>query len=276
MSEEVETPVEAPSVEETATQPLNILNDEGKFNETWRDALPDDLGKHSIWSKYDNVTDLVKGAINAQSQVGKKAEDFWLSEDQNDIARRREIMNIPSEVDGYEITTGEIPEGTELDEARLGSFKDLAHKVGLTVEQAQAIADWEIESGSNDLQQIEQAEELSVREAEETLRKEWTGDKFEYNMGKVANVMDYLGLEEFKDDPAIGNNVDFIKAVFENIVPIISEDEIIESGVEQNLATVSDQLDLLEEEMRNYEGSTSDVAYQNMLKQRLAFLEKIS
>ena len=33
MSEEVETPVEAPSVEETATQPLNILNDEGKFNE---------------------------------------------------------------------------------------------------------------------------------------------------------------------------------------------------------------------------------------------------
>ena len=83
---------------------------------------------------------------------------------------------------------------------------------------------------------MEQAEELSVREAEETLRKEWTGDKFEYNMGKVANVMDYLGLEEFKDDPAIGNNVDFIKAVFENIVPIISEDEIIESGVEQNLS----------------------------------------
>jgi hypothetical protein len=276
MSEEVETPVEAPSVEETATQPLNILNDEGKFNETWRDALPDDLGKHSIWSKYDNVTDLVKGAINAQSQVGKKAEDFWLSEDENDIARRREIMNIPNEVDEYEITTGEIPEGTELDEARLGSFKELAHKVGLTVEQAQAIADWEIESGSADLQQIEQEEELSVREAEETLRKEWTGDKFEYNMGKVANVMDYLGLEEFKDDPAIGNNVDFIKAVFENIVPIISEDEIIESGVEQNVATISDQLDLLEEEMRNYEGSTSDVTYQQMLKQRLAFLEKIS
>jgi len=276
MSEEVETPVEAPSVEETATQPLNILNDEGKFNETWRDALPDDLGKHSIWSKYDNVTDLVKGAINAQSQVGKKATDFWLSEDENDIATRREIMNIPNEVDGYEITTGEIPEGTELDEARLGSFKELAHQVGLTVEQAQAIADWEIESGSANLQQIEQNEELSVREAEETLRKEWTGDKFEYNMGKVANVMDYLGLEEFKDDPAIGNNVDFIKAVFENIVPIISEDEIIESGVEQNVATISDQLDLLEEEMRNYEGSTSDVTYQQMLKQRLGLLEKIS
>ena len=90
MSEEVETPVEAPSVEETATQPLNILNDEGKFNESWRDALPDDLGKHSIWSKYDNVTDLVKGAINAQSQGWKESRRFWLSEDENDIARRRD------------------------------------------------------------------------------------------------------------------------------------------------------------------------------------------
>ena len=152
----------------------------------------------------------------------------------------------------------------------------MAHELGLTNEQAQAIVDWEVKSGQADLQNIEQAEELSIREAEDTLRKEWTGDNFEYNMGKVSSVMDYLGLEEFKDDPAIGNNVDFIKAVYENIVPLISEDQIIEQGMEENYATVTDQLDLLEEEMRNYEGNTSDVAYQNMLKQRLAFLEKIS
>lgn len=273
MSEE-QTPVEPTNVD--TSQPVDILTSEGKFNEAWREALPDDLGKHSIWSKYDNVTDLVKGAINAQSQVGKKAEDFWLSEDANDIARRREIMNVPNEVNGYEITTGDIPEGTELDEARIGSFKEIAHELGLTNEQAQAIVNWELESGAKNLEQIEQAEELSVREAEDTLRKEWGGNDYEYNMGKVANVMDYLGLGEFKDDPSIGNNVDFIKAVFENIVPIISEDEIIEDGMSQNFATVSDQLDLLEEEMRNYDGSTSDIAYQQMLKQRLTLLEKIS
>lgn len=276
MSEEVQTPVDAPVEADTATQPVDILTSEGKFNEAWKNELPDELGKHSIWSKYDNVTDLVKGAINAQSQVGKKAEDFWFSEDENDIARRREIMNIPKEVDGYEITTGDIPEGTEIDETRIGSFKEIAHNLGLTNEQAQAIVNWEIESGATNLQEIEQAEELSIREAEETLRKEWGGNDYEYNMGKVANVMDYLGLGEFKDDPAIGNNVDFIKAVFESIVPIISEDEIIESGMQENFATVTDQLNILEEEMNNYEGSTGDYAYQQMLKQRLALLEKIS
>ena len=92
----VETSTQAPVETETATQPLDILTDEGKFNEAWKESLPDDLGKHSIWSKYDNVTDLVKGAINAQSQVGKKAEEFWFSEDEKDIARRKEIMNIPT------------------------------------------------------------------------------------------------------------------------------------------------------------------------------------
>ena len=275
MSEE-QTPVEAPAEAETATQPVDILTSEGKFNESWREGLPDELGKHSIWSKYDNVTDLVKGAINAQSQVGKKAEDFWLSEDANDIARRREIMNIPNEVDGYEISTGDIPEGAELDEERISAFTEIAHKVGLTNEQAQAIVDWEIESGTKNLSDFEQAEELSIREAEDTLRKEWSGNDYEYNMGKVANVMDYLGLGEFKDDPAIGNNVDFIKAVFENIVPIISEDQIIEEGMEQNYATVTDQLSILEKEMDEYEGSTNDYAYQQMLTQRMQLLEKIS
>jgi hypothetical protein len=275
MSEEqaVETPVEAT---DTVEQNVDILTSEGKFNEAWRNALPDDLGKHSIWSKYDNPMDLVKGAINAQSQVGKKAEELWLSEDDNDISRLREIMNVPNEVEGYDISIGEIPEDTELDEERLNSFKNLAHEVGLTVEQAQAIADWEVKSGQANLQEIEKQEELSIQEAENTLRQEWSGDKFEYNMGKVANVMDYLGLGEFKDDPAIGNNVDFIKAVFENIVPIISEDEIIESGVEHNKATIIDQLDDIDKQLNEYEGNTSETGYQNLLKQKLALLEKIS
>ena len=275
MSEEqtVETPVE---VTDTVEQNVDILTSEGKFNEAWRDALPDDLGKHSIWSKYDNPTDLVKGAINAQSQIGKKAEDFWLSEDANDIARRREIMNIPNEVSGYEFKTENIPEDTELDTTKVDSFKELAHKVGLTQEQAQAVVDWEVQGSAESLQELDTQAEVAVKQAEEDLRKEWAGDKYEYNMGKVANVMDYLGLGEFKDDPDIGNNVPFIKAVFENVVPLISDDEIIQEGMEQNYATVSDQLSVLEEQMRDYEGLTSDVTYRNMLKERLALLEKLS
>ena len=274
MSEEqtVETPVEAA---DTVEQSVDILTDDGKFNEAWRNSLPDDLGKHSIWSKYDNPTDLVKGAINAQSQIGKKAEDFWTSEDENDINKRREIMGIPETKEGYNFEFAEPKEGFEIDNDRVSDFSELAHSIGLTQDQAQKLMDWEINSSEESFAQLEQENELGVREAEDTLRKEWTGDSYEYNMGKVANVMDYLGLGDFKDDPAIGNNVDFIRAMFTNVVPMISEDEIIQDGMEQNYATISDQLADLEREMYEYEGNTGTSEYQKMLKQRQALLEKI-
>ena len=134
---------------------------------------------------------------------------------------------------------------------------------------------WEISSSEESFAELEQENELGVREAEDTLRKEWTGDSYEYNMGKVANIMDYLGLSDFKDDPAIGNNVQFIKAIFDNVVPMISDDEIIQDGMEQNFVTISDQLADLEREMYEYEGNTGTSEYQKMLKQRQALLEKI-
>jgi len=57
--------------------------------------------------------------------------------------------------------------------------------------------------------------------------------------------------------------------------PIIADNieiEIKEDGSKKSWAIKIDN----QEEMRNYEGMTSDVAYQNMLKQRIGLLEKIS
>lgn len=276
MSEEVQIPVEAPVETDTVEQPVDILNDEGKFNESWRNALPDELGKHSIFEKYDNPLDLIKGSINAQSQVGKKAEEFWQSEDINDIEARKQIMGVPKNASEYTFELNNIPEGTEVDETRMGDFKNLAYDLGLSQKQAEALMNWEIESSAKNLDDINRVEELTIQESEEKLRKEWAGDKYEYNMGKVSNVMDYLGLNEFKDDPAIGNNVDFIKTIFEKVVPLIEEDKIIEKGMEQNYATISDQLSSIEQEMQRYEGNTGEHAYQQLIKERQSLLEKIS
>lgn len=277
MSEEVQTPEEAPvEVTDTVEQPVNILTSEGKFNEEWRNSLPDDLGKHSIWSKYDNVTDLVKGSINAQSQVGRKAEEFWSSEDENDIARKNEIMGIPNSADDYSFEVIDIPEGTELDDERVNTFKELAHSIGLTNEQANELMNWEVEESASSFNQIDKDSEIALAEAEESLRQEWAGDKYEYNMGKVSNVMDFLGLSDFKDDPEIGNNVGFIKALFNNVVPLISDDEIIQQGMDENFATISDQLSVLENDMYSFEGHVGEPSYQKMVKERELLLSKLS
>ena len=92
MSEDTQTPVETPvETTDTVEQP-GMLNDEGNFNADWLQGLPDELGNHSIWSKYNNPIDLAKGAINAQSMVGGKLEDLLSSEDQNDINKVHELF----------------------------------------------------------------------------------------------------------------------------------------------------------------------------------------
>ncbi len=273
MSEE-QTPVEAPVENTDTVEQPDILNDEGKFNEAWRNALPDELGKHSIWEKYDNPLDLVKGSINAQSQVGKKAEEFWSSEDVNDIAKRKEIMGVPDSSKGYEFNL-EVSDDNDIEQEAIDSFAEFAHELGLTQEQAEKIIQKNIDTVKESSSQMDKDEELAKMESEAELRAEWKGDKFDYNMSKVSNIMDYLGLSDFKDDPAIGNNVNFIKAVFNNIVPMVDNDELIENNVKQNFATISDQLNELEERMYREEDTTSH-AYNKMLQERQLLLEKLS
>ena len=274
MSEEVQTP-EAPSVEETA-QPVDILSDDGKFNQSWVEALPEDLGKHSIWSKYDNPVDLIKGTINAQSQIGRKAEEFWTSEDENDVAKRREIMGLPEDYDGYSLEAGEIPEGLEIDHERIDAFRQLAYENNIPPEAAQAILEFEMQNAIDEFNNSDTQQEVYRQEAESVLREEWKGDKYEYNLAKVSETMDYLGLGDFKDDPAIGNNTEFIKAVFEHVVPLIDSDDLIETRKSDNYATINDQLVEVEQRMNEYRGNTSELPYQAMIKEREALLRKIS
>jgi hypothetical protein len=262
---EEQTPVEAPSVEETATQPVEILTSEGKFNESWRESLPEELGNHSIWSKYDNPVDLVKGAINAQSLAGRKAEEFWTSEDANDVAKRNELMGIGSSVDDYEIAY-EAPEGIEVDEDRINDFKQFAYENGLSKEAAQALVNWELEKVGQSIGDDDRAYEQSLQEAESELRSEWKGDQYEYNLAKVANSLDYLGMGDFKEDPMIANNPEFVKAWFEKVVPLLDNDKIIEQRNLDNAHTIEDQLIELESKIYSHE-NTNDLTYQQLTKQ---------
>lgn len=269
---EEQTPVEAPSVEETATQPVEILTSEGKFNESWRESLPEELGNHSIWSKYDNPVDLVKGAINAQSLAGRKAEEFWTSEDANDVSKRNELMGIGSSVDDYEIAY-EAPEGIEVDENRINDFKQFAYENGLSKEAAQALVNWELEKVGQSIGDDDRAYEQSLQEAESELRSEWKGDQYEYNLAKVANSLDYLDMGDFKEDPIIANNPEFVKAWFEKVVPLLDNDKIIEQRNLDNAHTIEDQLIELESKMYSHE-NTNDLTYQQLTKQYGDLLSK--
>lgn len=273
MSEEVQTPVDAPVETDTATQPVNILNDEGAFSDAWIQNLPDDLGNHSIWQKYNNPLDMVKGTINAQAHIGKKAEEFWTSEAEEDIARRNEIMGVPESHEGYELT---VPEGYDVSAEEVTEFKQAMHELGLNNAQAQAVADYQLQNITNMIQSFETTNEEELNNAEAKLREVWKGDDFDYNMSKVADALDYLGLGEWKDDPKFANDPTFIIGIAEKVLPLLDNDEIIQGNMNQSYATIQDELSEIEDQMYSYEGDLNDHAYRQMVNRRGELLGKIT
>lgn len=273
MSEDTQTPVETPvETTDTVEQPV-ILNNEGNFNSDWLQGLPDELGNHSIWSKYNNPVDLAKGAINAQKMIGGKLDDFLSSQDANDIAKRNELLGIPKSAEDYNFSL-DIPEDIELSDGRITEFKELAHSLGISNKAAEELIKFDIEKAGQDLQQSDLDYEAEVQNAENELREVWKGDAFEYNMSKVAEVMEFLDLGEMMDDPAIGNNTKLIQAIYNKFVPLLDNDTLIEAKNNDNFASVVDQLNNIDKQLNEYEGNTGETGYQKLLEQKSILLNQ--
>ena len=274
MSEQ--TPPETIESDEPVNQAAKYLDNEGNFTQSFRDALPDDLGEHSFFKKYTNINDAVKGAINAQQLAGKKAEDFWTSEDPDIVSKRNDIMGIPNSKDGYELKVGKLPKDMPFDEKRVEQFKDFAKEIGLSKQQAAKLIEYDVNAASEMWEASQEERQMAMTEAENVLRKEWKGTKYDYNVAKVSEALEFLELDHLKDNPAYGNNPEFIKAIFDKIVPLIDNDTIIESKQKENYATVNDSLTDIEQRMDKYTGNTNDAVYKNMMNQRLLLLKKLT
>jgi hypothetical protein len=279
MVEKVQTPQE-PVIDPTPQEPVvsqDILNDDGRFSESYLSSLPDDLGKHGIFEKYNNPVDLVKGAINAQSLAGKKAEEFWTSEDPDVIASRNQIMGIPDSADGYEYNTEGIPDShIEMATKQANAFKEFAAENKIPKEIAEKILEWDKQRGIEAFEQNKATESIHIQNVENQLREIWKGDKYEYNISKIKGTLEAAGLESFVNDPAIANNPQHLQLILDKMVPLFEDDKIIEGRMQQNHATLSDQLADLESKMYSWDGSTNDHQYINMVKQRTELLTKIT
>ena len=274
MEDQGQIPVETP-VETTDTVEQPVSNDWGttQWNEGFLQNLPDELGNHSIFKKYQDPTSFIQGAINAQSHIGQKAEEFWRSEDPNDVAVKNEIMGVPQSADQYQY---DIPDDIEISDEDVQEFSSLMHELGVTNEQAQAIAIQQLNNMVEIGNAMTQAQETALDNAEKELRETWTGDSYDYNLSKVSDALDYLGLSEWKDIPEIANNPSFLTGMVDKILPLFSEDELIEGGQTNSYASVKDQLDLVEAEIDKFTGQTGSAEYQNLIKNRFELLQMIT
>jgi len=278
MSEEVQTP-DTPAVEQTQTQPVtettsSWVNEDG----TWNAEAFGDLKEHSAVQKYKTPAETMKALINKDHVIGKKVEDFWLSDDPEISAKRNELMGVPADASGYDFNV-EIPENVPVSDERIQAFKEYAKEIGLSKDKAEALLKFDIQSAQSVIEQREQEYRETTEEAVKGLDGKWKNDK-DYNLSKAVDALTYLGLDDLAED--VGNLVSpeavkFAEQVFDKIVPLIDNDEIIEARQTQSLSTIEDRLRLLDDEIWAFPADElNSEKYKLKINERKQLLEKIA
>lgn len=248
-----------------------LLDASGQFKEDFYSKLPDDVGSHSSIKSIKNVADLAKAFVNTKSLVGKKAEEFWESEDPEIVAKRKEIMGIPKSAEEYELVRPEIDEKIPFDEMSFNAFASKAAELGLTKAQAQALVDWDAERATGVFENVTAMTEEARQNSESALRKAW-GTKYDYNLAKAKQAADFLGITDVLEKTGLGNESDVILAIFDKIIPAISEDKLIEAAKQDNLATMEDSLNEVESKLMSFDGDKNSPEYKKLVKDRTELL----
>ena len=224
MSEDQVTAVEEQSQpsEPTATIEPTTTNEV-----SWRDSLPDELKSNASLEKFSDVSTLAKSYINAESMIGKDkmvvpgantTEDEW-----NDIYDK---LGRPSDPNAYELTA-EVGEGEQIDEQLMSSFKETAHKHGLSPTQAQGLLDYYNSISSQSMVDLENNAVLAQEQSQRELREEW-GRSYDDNLNKASTVgKQFFGEDVFgmqlADGSKLGDNPALIKGL-SKMASIVSED----------------------------------------------------
>ena len=222
------------------------IKPDGTFD---REKMPDGLGEHSMFNDFRTVGDFVKGAVNQNKLLGKKAEEWIMSEDPEITKKRNALMGVPETADGYEYRP---PEGFEANEESLKKDLEYLRELGIPKEKAQHLLNYNFERTKEMQSAAENAVHAEYTQAMDELQKEWK-DKTEYNFSKAKDALVHLGLDEYANELDSKNPfaVKFAKDIFEKIVPIVDNDEIIAARQNMSLASIEDSLKDVETKIYN-------------------------
>lgn len=195
----------------------------------WKSQLAGDLQSQNVFDQFGTLNDFARSYLDIQSQYqqaqqapripGAEASD-------EELAAFRQAMGIPDGPDGYEFQIENAPEEVSFDE-----FKQLAHELNLTADQAQRLAQWDIQRRASEQQASEAQRKASRDEALKHLQ-ESHGEQWESKLEKALRLVERAGGAELRaelNDTGIGNNPKLIDT-FIKIAEMTSDDGIVFGG----------------------------------------------
>ena len=226
MSEETVEQVDQPQGTVLET-PAEVA--QGGSGNDFYNMIPEDLRDHPSLSPIKDVGNLAKSYINAQQLIGadKLAAPKNPSEEQ--LTEIYNYLGKPESPDAYEVAV----DGNIITEEAASSYKDVAHKLNLTPQQASGILEYYKGLATSTQEQAVQNIEYQREQVENDLKKEW-GQAYEQKITSAGQVIKEYGSPEMlewqlADGTKLGNHPEFIKA-FANIADfrqsVTSEDTI--------------------------------------------------
>lgn len=207
------------------------LDDNGAFKPGWEAGLPADMKESAAaLAKYPNPEQALRGLVNAQKLIGAKtslkppAPDAPAADVEKYNASVRDALGIPAKIEDYKLTApASLPEGVKVDDAQLKEFSALAHSLNITPSAAQKLMEFDMKrmAALNQSGQAKLGEFVKSQGAE--LQTAW-GDKMQENIGIAKRTAEALGLDV--NDPQLGNNAAFVKAMF-SASKLIQSDKLI-------------------------------------------------
>ena len=203
------------TVDTSTTPPAPMVGEDGVFTDGWQSQLDESIRGDASLTKYKNVKEMAKGLVNAQRMIGK-----------NKIAVPGETST-DSEWEAFHVAGGrpetagdynlQRPEALaeELYSTDMASaFQDLAHKMGLSQKQVDAIFEFNNTNIVSGLELQATNAENTLQELKDGLVKQWGGaydQKIE--LGNLAIEQGVDGDEDFKArlTSKMGNDPDFIR-----------------------------------------------------------------
>jgi len=195
--------------------PVAIVDSSGKFSETWRDSLPEDIRGDESLKVVTDFPGLVRQHINAQKMIGK---DKVVVPGPNASDAERDAfftaIGRPKTAGDYKV---EIPPDLKgiFDPARLDKARAIAHKLGVTQAQFEGYMKAEAEAATELLAGEDKATEAAKQSANDELRRRFGGayDERMHVANRLVSEICPEPSKQFNMLQKFGNDPDFIEFV---------------------------------------------------------------
>jgi hypothetical protein len=204
---------------------------QGGSGNDFLNMIPEDLRNHPSLSPIKDVSNLAQSYVNAQRLIGAEKVPLPANPTDEDLDRIADRLGRPKTADDYNISV----DGNVITEDVANSYKDIAHQLRLTPDQANGVLEYYKSVVQNSTELATSEIEAQRTEIEGQLKKEW-GQAYDQKIKDAGSVVSQFASPEIlemrlEDGTMIGNHPEFIKA-FANIADfrrtVTSEDTISE------------------------------------------------